>query len=433
MNNETTTDELGEGYKIIHYQASNFMRLGLVEINPEDNTIILEGKNKSGKTSILRSIKGLLGGKREMPDKPIKEGEKASKIDVTISNGDKTFYIEKTLRKGKAEKLKVMREDKSEIKRSQQFLDSLVDKGLGYDPSLFISMPKSKKVELLKKVAGLDFTAIDKELESLRGGLHEVGKQRDYAEGGLREYNDLPENFEAKECRAVEVISKEISTLEDARKEILEIERSKKSARERVASLEEAIIKTANQLKELKEQKEEADKNLEKMEKISSEAFDDEKVSALRAELEETASNAANLERLKQKKKLKEKYDNLTEEYEGFRADIKDLKDKKDEMLEKAELPITGLSFDDEGVLFNGLPFEQASKAEQIRVSIAIAIKQNPRMRFIVLPDGALLDKENIELCKKLAKEYNFQLWIEDASDEKSDENAIWVEEGFIK
>jgi hypothetical protein len=64
-------------------------------------------------------------------------------------------------------------------------------------------------------------------------------------------------------------------------------------------------------------------------------------------------------------------------------------------------------------VNYNGLPFEQGSDAEQLRVSISIAMASNPKLRVIRIRDGSLLDENGLKLVAELAHEKDYQIWIE--------------------
>jgi hypothetical protein len=64
-------------------------------------------------------------------------------------------------------------------------------------------------------------------------------------------------------------------------------------------------------------------------------------------------------------------------------------------------------------VLLDGQPFEQASDAEQLRASIAIAMKMSPALRVIRVRDGSLLDADGMQLLARMADENDCQVWIE--------------------
>jgi hypothetical protein len=81
--------------------------------------------------------------------------------------------------------------------------------------------------------------------------------------------------------------------------------------------------------------------------------------------------------------------------------------------IEAAKLPVEGLGFGDGNVLLNGVPFEQASDAEQLRASVAIAMAGNPKLRVIRVRDGSLLDADGMKLLAELADRHDMQVWIE--------------------
>ena len=59
-------------------------------------------------------------------------------------------------------------------------------------------------------------------------------------------------------------------------------------------------------------------------------------------------------------------------------------------------MPVEGLGFGAGIVTFNGLPFDQASTAEQLRVSVAIAMAANPKLRVLRIKHGNDLDADNL-------------------------------------
>jgi hypothetical protein len=88
-------------------------------------------------------------------------------------------------------------------------------------------------------------------------------------------------------------------------------------------------------------------------------------------------------------------------------------KEAKDQAIASAKMPVDGLSFGEDGVLLNGVPFEQASDAEQLRASVAIAAAMNPKLRVIRIRDGSLLDDDAMQALAAMAAERDLQIWIE--------------------
>ena len=97
-----------------------------------------------------------------------------------------------------------------------------------------------------------------------------------------------------------------------------------------------------------------------------------------------------------------------------------------------AEMPVAGLGFDESGVTFGGVPFGQASSAEQIRVSLAMAMALNPTLRVIRIMDGSLLDADSMAAIRAAAEEHDVQVWIEVVGDGDGDPATIVIDDGEI-
>ena len=130
-------------------------------------------------------------------------------------------------------------------------------------------------------------------------------------------------------------------------------------------------------------------------------------------------------------KKAVESLINLKTDYEFLSGQIADLDAAKKNSLAKAKFPINGLSFSDEGVEYNGVHFDQASSAEKLRVSLAIAIAANPKLRVIRISDGSLLDSKNRKIIEEMATANDFQIWLE--SVDETGKVGIYIEDGAVK
>jgi hypothetical protein len=93
-------------------------------------------------------------------------------------------------------------------------------------------------------------------------------------------------------------------------------------------------------------------------------------------------------------------------------------------------MPVEGLSFGDGEVLFDGIPLDQASQAEKIRVSVAIAMAANPKLRVLCVRDGSLLDRESWRLLAELVESNDYQCWVEVTDDEGK--TGIVIEDGTV-
>lgn len=102
----------------------------------------------------------------------------------------------------------------------------------------------------------------------------------------------------------------------------------------------------------------------------------------------------------------------------------------KQDAIAKAKMPVEGLGFGDGVVLHNGVPFDQASSAEQLRVSVAIAMAANPKLRVIRIQDGSLLDDTSMQVITDMARDHDMQVWMEKV--DSTGKVGIVIEDGEV-
>jgi septal ring factor EnvC (AmiA/AmiB activator) len=94
-------------------------------------------------------------------------------------------------------------------------------------------------------------------------------------------------------------------------------------------------------------------------------------------------------------------------------AEIEAIDGQKAAVLDEASFPVPGLGFGERGVTLNGLPLDQASAAEQLRVSMAMGLALNPKLPVVLIRDGSLLDAKSLALVSAMAEAAKAQVWLE--------------------
>ena len=122
----------------------------------------------------------------------------------------------------------------------------------------------------------------------------------------------------------------------------------------------------------------------------------------------------------------------LTELRDDLTEGIGKLDKVKADGLAAAKFPVPGLGFGDSGVTYQGVPFAQASSAEQIKISLGMAMALNPKLRVLRIVDGSLLDDESMQTVRDMAAEHDFQVWIETVGS-SDDPAAVVIEDGRVK
>ena len=101
--------------------------------------------------------------------------------------------------------------------------------------------------------------------------------------------------------------------------------------------------------------------------------------------------------------------------------------EEKQERIQNAKFPLPNLSLDDSGVLLDGLPFEQASKAQRVVASVKIGMAMNPKLRLLVCEDGNDLDDATMQALSDTLKDNDFQMLLEYVTRSPEDESKCAV------
>jgi DNA repair ATPase RecN len=407
--------------KVIKLKAENIKKLKAIEIEPKENTVVISGKNGAGKSSVLDSIWYALTGKDSLKktSKPIREGEDYASVTVDI--GD--YVITRNWTSNENSYLKVENKDGAKFPSPQALLDSLIGE-LSFDPLEFARIEKKKQKEVLLKLLGLS-TNVDK----LDSQYNDIFNERTYIG---RNFKTLKAQFDDMAKPKDTLPEKEIN-ISDLTKQLSEAIDNNKAIRETEIQLirdEENLDRVEKKISELlleKEQLESSIKNvragLAKSKEIPVEDLQNKIDNA--GKINNEIRNAENYYTKKAEVKKAEK------SYKEKTAELESITVKKSELIKSAKMPIDGLSFDNEGVLFNSIPFFQLSSAEQLKVSISIAMSMNPKLRIIRIMDGSLLDNSNMEIIKNMATDSDFQIWIEKV--DESGKIGIYIEDGELR
>ena len=114
---------------------------------------------------------------------------------------------------------------------------------------------------------------------------------------------------------------------------------------------------------------------------------------------------------------------------QDYTTDIKKIDQDKIELIAGSSIPVKGLTFNEDGVFLDGLPFEdgQINTARIIEVGMAVACAMNPTLQ-VMRVDGSLLDKNTFKTVAEYAKANGMQVIYEVVDWEAGDEQIKYVE-----
>lgn len=412
--------------KIVELNIRNLRKIEAVDILPSSNVVKIEGKNNNGKTTVLDSILLALGGGK-IPDGVIKTGEDKSLI--TVKFGD--YIVKKTITPTNAY-LSVETVDGMKPKNPQSFLSDLIGK-IAFDPMEFIRMDSKKQVDVLKKVLGIE-EKINKLKEEELKAMEDrklVGREKErYETLCLNELTPVEPPVSSVEIskkiqdamKVKESISGQLKDLNMLKKSFEENKSEIDKLEQQLEALRDNQLKIKNSISA--HDVNYAEKELNKLEKeIAYNQNILEKNDLLQKEYNDY------LEYVKNKRILKEKISDwiqLDSVVENIRKEIK-------KTIEECSIPIKGLELSDNELLYNGHSFANTCESDRVKISVALTMAMNSKLKVILIRDGSLLDEDSLKEISDIANKEDYQIWIEKVASEKDDDSAIFIVEGEVK
>jgi len=400
---------------IIKLETENIKKLKAVEITPKGNVVVIAGKNGNGKSSVIDSIAMVLGGKKLIPKIPVRNGQKTASITADIGE----FLVTRKWTNPDTSYLKVATKDGAKISNGQDILNKIIG-NLSFDPLAFGTMEPKKRVKILKEITKVNFDDLDVRRDTFYG-------QRTFKNSQMNEVR-------AKVVGIMEDIPprpKKIESIEDIQSEHNQamahndsVEKTNQLAERLKFEAQECNVKAQEFIDKGKALVE----RIETLDHLAGIPID---VSKLTEKMKEHYEMKKIEEQHRDLETLQSKEEMLRLDSDALTGKIEQVDKQKNDMLANAKMPIKGLSFGDNEVTFNGIPFNQLSSAEQIKVSMSMAIAMNPKLRVAMIYNGSLLDTEAMDYIVKIAKEKDMQIWIEKVAD-SPDGSSIFIEDGEV-
>lgn len=407
--------------KIIKLEANNFKRLRAVEISPDGNLVVIAGRNGQGKTSVLDAITAALGGTstKALP-RPIRDGE--DKASIVLETED---LIVTRIFSGTTSKLTVKGKDGATFSKGQAKLDDLLGR-LSLDPLAFTQLSEKEQLATLLNLVELPFDPTKLEAERAKVFAERTEANRKVKEL-LNQMAGFPK-FDVENDYEEVSVSALLTQYREAQGWQQEVTAAKDNVSwwdEQIGGLEERIRNLQAELRDYKGRRSVAAARVKEyearpvvdLEAIQSQIDNAEQINAVSrqytAYLQVVSAHA-----------------DAAADAEFLSAQLAAIEKRKEEGLAAATFPVDGLGFDVDGVTYQSVPFKQASGAEQLRVSLAMAIALNPGLRVIRIADGSLLDSTNLQLIEEMAVANDYQVWIE-MVDETGD-FGITIEDGAV-
>lgn len=386
--------------RITRFEAENFKRLKAVDITPDENTVVIAGRNAQGKTSVLDGIWAALAGKSGSKElvRPIRDGESKARVVVELDD----LVVERKWTPSGSTVTVSPKGGNARLNSPQAVLDKLIG-SLSFDPLAFAEAEPKKQVETLIDLIGREsFDALSQERK-------EAYEQRTIV------------NRDVKRAQA------EFDSRADAR-EVEPVDVGALVEEDRIAHRRRELTRQWTGLQEQIHDLIERQRSIEAEGRALPETRD---VEVLRTLLDNAQAANQQAQRWIDRQAAESALEEAKETSEHCTALIQELDEKKAALIANADLPVPGLAFDEDGVTYNGVPFIQSSAAERLKVSVGMAMGLNPELRVICIRDASLLDSDSKNALVALAKEHDYQIWYEVVGD--GGQVGVVIEDGQVQ
>lgn len=414
--------------RIIKLVGKNVLPLKAFSIVPGGSVVKITGANDAGKTALLKCIWMAMGGKKEIPDDAIREGQDKGFVELTIGEGDE---IECTVRlvltrraDGSIKPHDIILKDAKgrTISSPMAAIRDMLGFGRGqFDPLVFRDAKPAEQVEMLKVALGLDFSELDAEADKQYAKRTEVNNNAKTLGAQIPEVDpDAPDaevsvaELSAKHKAAVQ--DKQFNT--DRLKGIADSEKDESDEKDilndlnneldaltkKVAAAEQEIIKQHQVIKDCGRLV--ADAAAIPIKEVEDTEAIEERIKNVEADNAKARAKIRHGELTQQVDELKAAAEVLT----GALGMIKVTKAK---MIADADFPIPGVAIEGSEIQINGHPLANQGSAAQLRFGTLLVIKSDPKFRVVTIDEGlGKLDDESLEMLGVLMDEYTFQAWL---------------------
>lgn len=422
---------------IVELQVQNVLGVRAVHIRADGKPVVLGGENGAGKSSVLASIAYALCGERGMAAEAVRldaaptDGQPLASLVLDLGE----IRVERTWRsREEGSRLVVSTTNGARYPSPQKLLDGFLS-AVGVDLMSILTHDGRQLRDLLARLAGLTAP-----LEALRLRRERAAEERKFAKRAAAEAATLldrappvPDGAPAEEVDATAIFER-VRAAAEVRRQNDAVERACKEATERLQATRRKYLGMKHEVIEQINAARRKIVELEQQELVLGDALADEEAK-LRPEVDRLdaqvlalvdppeedlqlevaqvqARNAAARAR-RHREELAAKSVAASAAVRAAETAVEQVDQEARALAASAKLPIEGLTLDDDGVRVAGVPWDQLSQGERIRMAVAVAVLADPKIRVLLIRDGSLLDERNLQLVEELCAKHGFQPWIE--------------------
>jgi energy-coupling factor transporter ATP-binding protein EcfA2 len=393
------------------FSVTDYKGVREITLQPTGRLVVIAGANGAGKSSFIDAITELFDPRGvKLTPKPIRDGADAAFAEYVDPDLDLKISRRWT-KNGSAGTLTVETLDGAKYSKPSDVVAKLLG-GAIFDPVAFLNMTeKAQRDALLEKVdLPFDLEVLAREKKGAEDRRLDAGREVKRLQGALA---SLPKPAES--APAEEIPGQAILDALDAAREIESRRKSASAAYDVAAARWEALDEQITKL--IAQRDEQA-------------ALQERAAAELAAlpepvDVEPLQQKLRDLDSINQSVRDRKAYERVAADLaaalrlqEGAQHALDAIETTKREGLAGTKFPIAGLSVDEEGVTFEGVPFGQVNSAMRRRIAFAIATAGDPKLKLVIVKDGDLLDADSLAAIREVADERGYTVLVERDRDE---------------
>lgn len=415
---------------IISLTVENIKKIKAVTIRPHGGFVEITGRNGQGKSTVLDAIWWALKGKDNIQAAPIRNGEKSGKITLELQD----YLVERTFRRNElgddyTTKITVTTKDKARMSSPQAVLDGFTGM-LGFDPLAFMRQTPKEQYDTLRGLCRLevDVEELDRKYKELFAQRTEINRDVKVCQARLSNMQ-IPDNAPTERVDVAVLVDK-VNEINAANSAVQQKQRMRQTLLADNVRRGDETARLKARLAEIERETEQANGQI----KAITEYLQGHKIQDASAYSEKIkqAEQINSIMDLRDNRALEEKALRTSQKTaDELTAQMQGLQERKRAAIESAKLPVTGLELGEGELLLNGVPLAQLSAAEQLKLSMDIAMAENPKLRVILLKDASLLDAQSMDYIRQRAEAEGYQIWAERVASDGA--VGFVIEDGELK
>lgn len=445
-------------------ELSNFQVIEKFEGEFEGNVYFVTGDNELGKSTLLKAIGIMLTGER---DEVLRNGTDKGFAKMIVGDDGEEFDVELKFTEKNPRGTLTIKQKSSGMQTDNV---TMLQKIFGYQDFDAVEFARwSETAEGRRKqiavVKSLLPSETIKEIEEIDSKVSDLKSERTGVNRDVKTYSTLADNAKRLCPNDMENYAKpiDIADLMERQKQNAQLIEKAKSVRQAKELREQELsgidgrIEMANStykstLEDIDAEEEEAKRAYEKAIEFAKQRREQAKKD-LDADLEGIENSRADSQRrldncnkwlseyeqnnpenddtekllneakvhndrynaIQQYQEKKKQYDEVKAKADRMDSELEELQAKRNTIINHAKLPVEGLSFTEDGLTLNGIPFADGyvSDSQKMMIALKLIVASNPTMRIFCISRGESLGSKKLQELVTIAKENGYQGFVE--------------------